>query len=528
MGKIDRIGQSSRFITVIRSFYAKMEAVVRWEGSFAEPIRIRSGVLQGEPLSPYLFILFINDLISTYNGSDLPGICFRGFGEVHLLLYADDIVLLGEPKINLQTKINILKKFLETNYLILNENKSKIMVFSNGGRLAISDKWFWGERPLAISSKYNYLGYPLSTTISYTQHFQGKALSAISAVWTVMTKTKVNSLQAPLRLLDSMVVAVLLYAAPIWACDQKELLDKTQDVFLRRLLNLPRYTPGYILRMECGRTSLAVTSIKLTMKYWIRILNMEANRLPFICLTELMNLSRNSNIHIGLVKTINDILNSTGFSYLINCTDKDFLQHELPLITRTAIDQSIQGDWARINNTKLYPHYRNLEKTSLPEGYLSDNLPFIVKRYIAELRVLYTFFRKITRTFSEKRNCYNTLSDIATHSTCYGTTTGGYAVRKGFGTDSMNRRNWWPWKHRGFMLAYACCVKSGVILLGNGICNPEERITSPATARYGPPKPEFGLVVRFNAPQKQLDWTCHQDSDKFFLGESLLKQVRFT
>ncbi|UYV84891.1 hypothetical protein LAZ67_X003890 [Cordylochernes scorpioides] len=181
---------------------------------------------------------------------------------------------------------------------------------------------------------------------------------------------------------------------PIWACDQKELLDKTQDVFLRRLLNLPRYTPGYNLRMECGRTSLAVTFIKLTMKYWIRILNMIANQLPFKCLTELMNLSRNSNIHIGLVKTINDILNSTGFSYLINCTDKDFLQHELPLIIRTTIDQSIQGDWARINNTKLYPHYRNLKKTSLPEGYLSDNLPFIVKRHIAQLRVLHTFFRE--------------------------------------------------------------------------------------------------------------------------------------
>ncbi|UYV82806.1 hypothetical protein LAZ67_22000946 [Cordylochernes scorpioides] len=251
-----------------------MAAVVRWEGSFAEPIRIRSGVLQGVPLSPYLFILFNNDLISTYNGSDLP--------------------------------------------------------------------------------------------------------------------------------------AVLLYAAPIWACDQKELLDKTQDVFLRRLLNLPRYTPGYILRMECGRTSLAVTSIKLTMKYWIRILNMEANRLPFICLTELMNLSRNSNIHIGLVETINDILNSTGFSYLINCTDKDFLQHELPLIIRTAIDQSIQGDWARINNTKLYPHYRNLKKTSLPEGFLLDNLPFIVKRHIAQkTSTLHILPGKITKTFSEKRNCYN-------------------------------------------------------------------------------------------------------------------------
>ncbi|UYV84441.1 hypothetical protein LAZ67_X002182 [Cordylochernes scorpioides] len=49
-----------------------MMAAVRWNGSFTEIIKIQSGVLQGEPLSPYLFIIFINDLLATLDDSDLP------------------------------------------------------------------------------------------------------------------------------------------------------------------------------------------------------------------------------------------------------------------------------------------------------------------------------------------------------------------------------------------------------------------------------------------------------------------------
>ncbi|UYV81851.1 hypothetical protein LAZ67_20002691, partial [Cordylochernes scorpioides] len=270
--KLVDAGLNHRFVNLIKDYYTNMTAVVRWNNSFTAPIKVRSGVLQGEPMSPYLFILFLNDLIGLYNNSDLPGIYLPNYGYVHILLYADDIVLIGESKNNLQIKINMLRKYFETNLLTLNENKSKIVVFRNGGRLAQNDKWFWGERQLSVTTKYLYLGYPLTSGNSLNKvasHYKGKALAAIGAVWQVLTKSKMNSLNAAMRLLDSTVLPHMLYAAPCWALNQVKVVDQVQNIFLRRYLNLPKYTPGFMLRMECGRVSQEVIIIKQVLRFWM-------------------------------------------------------------------------------------------------------------------------------------------------------------------------------------------------------------------------------------------------------------------
>ncbi|UYV80469.1 hypothetical protein LAZ67_19000253 [Cordylochernes scorpioides] len=303
--KLGELGLDFRFVNLIRNYFEQMTTTVRWNGLFTEPIKIRSGVLQGEPLSPYLFILFVTDLINIFNDSTLPGIYLPNFGTVHLLMYADDIILIGESKINLQIKINMLKKYFETNHLTLNESKSKIMVFRNGGRPAKSDKWFWGDQLLTVTSKYLYLGYPLTTTISFSQvasYFKGKALAATGEVWKIMEKSRLNSFGSSMKLLDSIILSTLLYSAPIWANEKYKILDQIQNNYLRRLLNLPSNTPGYILRMETGRFSLGVTATKLILKFWLRILKMEKSRLPAICLAQLWETSTLTNAFIELAK----------------------------------------------------------------------------------------------------------------------------------------------------------------------------------------------------------------------------------
>ncbi|UYV83458.1 hypothetical protein LAZ67_23001099 [Cordylochernes scorpioides] len=71
-----------------------------------------------------------------------------------------------------------------------------------------------------------------------------------------------NSLNAAMRLLDSTVLPHRLYAAPCWALNQVKVVDQVQNIFLRRYLNLPKYTPGFMLRMECGRVSQEVIITK--------------------------------------------------------------------------------------------------------------------------------------------------------------------------------------------------------------------------------------------------------------------------
>ncbi|UYV74369.1 hypothetical protein LAZ67_11003261 [Cordylochernes scorpioides] len=52
---------------------------VRWNNSYTIFIKIRSGDLQGEPLSPYLFLVFINYLSKIFDDSNLPGIYLPNF-----------------------------------------------------------------------------------------------------------------------------------------------------------------------------------------------------------------------------------------------------------------------------------------------------------------------------------------------------------------------------------------------------------------------------------------------------------------
>ncbi|UYV71222.1 hypothetical protein LAZ67_8002258 [Cordylochernes scorpioides] len=134
--KLHKMGISNKFVMLIKNFYKEAKITIRWKGQYSSNVKINSGVLQGESLSPLLFILYMADLIELYNNSALTGFHLPDFGVLHLLLYADDIAIIGESKINLQIKINLLKSYLNNNKLVLNENKSKIMVFRNGGRPA--------------------------------------------------------------------------------------------------------------------------------------------------------------------------------------------------------------------------------------------------------------------------------------------------------------------------------------------------------------------------------------------------------
>ncbi|UYV84868.1 hypothetical protein LAZ67_X003784 [Cordylochernes scorpioides] len=90
----------------------------------------------------------IVQMSSEIRNLDLTSVYLPEFGDVHLLMYADDIAIIGESRVNLQKKINLLKKYLGVNEMTLNESKSKVMVFRNGGKPSREDRWYWNDKPL--------------------------------------------------------------------------------------------------------------------------------------------------------------------------------------------------------------------------------------------------------------------------------------------------------------------------------------------------------------------------------------------
>ena len=77
----------------------------------------QTGVRQGENLSQLLFSIYLNDLKGYLNANKVPGIFCETFDEnisafikIIVLLFADDTVICGNSKEDLQLALNVFSK----------------------------------------------------------------------------------------------------------------------------------------------------------------------------------------------------------------------------------------------------------------------------------------------------------------------------------------------------------------------------------------------------------------------------------
>ena len=77
---------------------------------------------------------------------------------IYLLMFADDIALISDTVTGLQNQLNVLVEESGKLGLMVNSEKTKIVVFRNSGFLAEQEKWFLGGTKLDIVNEFEYLG----------------------------------------------------------------------------------------------------------------------------------------------------------------------------------------------------------------------------------------------------------------------------------------------------------------------------------------------------------------------------------
>lgn len=90
----------------ITNIYQSSESCVRINGHLTNWFDCKTGVKQGDNLSPTLFSIFINDLVHEINNLDV-GIELVN-RKISMLLYADDIALMAKSTEDLQCMLNKL------------------------------------------------------------------------------------------------------------------------------------------------------------------------------------------------------------------------------------------------------------------------------------------------------------------------------------------------------------------------------------------------------------------------------------
>ena len=139
-------GVCGKLFQCIKAMYKNVKARVRSGTKFTDYILCTHGVKQGDACSPVLFSLFINELALEIIENGRHGATISpDIIELFILLLADDIALISETPIGLQTQLNNLYNSANRLQLKVNMNKSNIIVFRKGGFLAAREKWFLGD-----------------------------------------------------------------------------------------------------------------------------------------------------------------------------------------------------------------------------------------------------------------------------------------------------------------------------------------------------------------------------------------------
>lgn len=169
----------------IKSMYYVVKARVRSGSDLTDTFFCPLGVKQGEVTSPILFSFLINELANDIQTSGIHGIRLspEDILEILILLFADDVILLSYSITGLQQQLNVLQDTANRLGLYVNFDKSKIVIFRNGGYISPKEKWFYNGQKLQIVNCYKYLGIIFSSGLTFSYALEDMAVRARKATF---------------------------------------------------------------------------------------------------------------------------------------------------------------------------------------------------------------------------------------------------------------------------------------------------------------------------------------------------------
>ena len=161
------MGISQKFINMIRNMYDTVKVCVKSMNNMSEFFKSYVGVKQGEPLSPLLFICFINDMANDLLSNGISSFNINHF-QMFMLFFTDDTVLFANTLEELQILMDNLNEYCYKWNISVNIRKTKSMVFKSGNRRENLNLQYDGSR-LETVNTVTCLGPELSSNGKFYQ-----------------------------------------------------------------------------------------------------------------------------------------------------------------------------------------------------------------------------------------------------------------------------------------------------------------------------------------------------------------------
>lgn len=271
----DKLSTSSidkRLLFLISCLYKDTVLHVRTSsnGHLIGPVPVCKGVKQGCILAPVLFNFYINDMVNCLSSPDFhaPKLADK---SISVLLYADDAILLSRTRIGLNRLIGEFSAYCRREQLVINYQKTKIMVFARKHR---QYSWRMDNQTIEQVKAFKYLGIVFQSTGSWDVHqkcAKEKAAQSIKMLSRFFYTKGGRYIPAALEVFQAKPLAQLLYGAQIWTGNHCSSLETVQSKFLRQIFGVPSCVPNAALRLEACLPSVETQTWQRTFNYWLRL-----------------------------------------------------------------------------------------------------------------------------------------------------------------------------------------------------------------------------------------------------------------
>ena len=275
-------------VRAVESLYTGASTLIRTRFGDSDPISIDRGTLQGDTLSPFLFLLFITPLLRWlhvgqrgYQYGCLPAE-EKAKHSCSAPAYADDLAIVTNTLPNLRRQTEKVSRFLKWSGLEVNHSKCGVtgMLYrrSEGHPLAKTNiAWLrrqlqgqvWiGQNTVPFlhphDEPYRYLGVLLTPSLNWSHQRAALVDTVIEKADGILRS--MASDEQKLRLIDTLLRPHIRYSLCTGAYNSADIacLDGLLTRLAKYALRLPTSTPTALVQEDRHRGGLGVTSLQET------------------------------------------------------------------------------------------------------------------------------------------------------------------------------------------------------------------------------------------------------------------------
>jgi hypothetical protein len=147
-------------LKAIVDIYTQNKIMIKFNNKTSKLAEMKKAVRQGCPLSPTLFNIYLDEIITKWQKQDITGIKLSKNQHLSKLLFADDQVIIADTEDNLQKAAHKLHRLITEYGLTISVQKTKSMAFK--GQDPVRTKVVIDNKIIEQVNSFNYLGNMIS------------------------------------------------------------------------------------------------------------------------------------------------------------------------------------------------------------------------------------------------------------------------------------------------------------------------------------------------------------------------------